>query len=78
MLNFELYKIFYTELKQINYVGFKKIHPHDSDSILRVSLEDSTKGISTVKIMLNAVIDEAIKKIKGVQGCFDGSRPDCK
>jgi DNA-directed RNA polymerase subunit L len=78
MLNFELYKIFYIELKQINYVGFKKIHPHDSDSILRVSLEDSTKGISTVKIMLNAVIDEAIKKIKGVQGCFDGSRPDCK
>jgi DNA-directed RNA polymerase subunit L len=78
MLNFELYKIFYTELKQINYVGFKKIHPHDSDSILRVSLEDSTKGISTVKIMLNAVIDEAIKKMKSIQGCFDGSRPDCK
>jgi DNA-directed RNA polymerase subunit L len=77
MLNFELYKIFYTELKQINYVGFKKVHPHDSDSILRISLEDSTKGISTVKIILSAVIDESMKKIKGVQGCFDGSRQNC-
>lgn len=77
MLNYELYKIFYTELQQLNYVGFKKVHPHDSDSILRVSLEDNTKGISTVKVMLIAVIDEGIKKIKGVQGCFDGSRSDC-
>jgi DNA-directed RNA polymerase subunit L len=77
ILNFELYKIFYTELKQINYVGFKKVHPHDTDSILRISLEDTTKGVSTIKIMLSAVIDEAMKKIKGIQGCFDGSRPDC-
>jgi len=77
ILNFELYKIFYIELKQINYVGFKKVHPHDSNSILRVSLEDPTKGISSVKIMVRAVIDEAMNKIKGVQGCFDGSRPNC-
>jgi len=77
MLNFELYKIFYTDLKQINYVGFKKMHPHDDDSILRISLEDSTKGISSIKTMLSAVIDESIKKIKGIQGCFDGSRTNC-
>jgi len=74
ILNYELYKIFYTELKQINYVGFKKIHPHDNNSILRISLEDSTKGISTIKVMMGAVIDEAIKQIQGVQGLFDGSR----
>ena len=77
ILNYELYKVFYTELEQINYVGFKKIHPHDSDSILRISLVDKTKGISTIKIMLIATIDDAIKKIIGVKGCFDGSRPDC-
>jgi len=77
ILNFELYKIFYTEFKQLDYVGFKKIHPHDSDSILRLSLVDNTKGISTVKVMLIAVIDESLKKIKGIQGCFDGTRPNC-
>ena len=77
MLNNELYKIFYTDLEQINYVGFKKLHPHDSDSLLRISLVDATKGVSTIKVMLIAVIDEAIKKIKGVQGCFDGTRTNC-
>jgi DNA-directed RNA polymerase subunit L len=77
ILNYELYKIFYTELKQLNYVGFKKLHPHDMDSILRLSLEDNTKGISTVKVMLQAVIDESVKKITGIKGCFDGSRPNC-
>lgn len=77
ILNYELYKIFYTDLKQINYVGFVKNHPHDNDSVLKVSLEDTTKGVSTVKVILSAVIDEAIKKIKGIQGCFDGSRQNC-
>lgn len=77
MLNNELYKIFYTDLEQINYVGFKKLHPHDADSLLRISLVDATKGVSTIKVMLIAVIDEAIKKIKGVQGCFDGTRTNC-
>jgi DNA-directed RNA polymerase subunit L len=77
ILNYELYKIFYTELKQLNYVGFKKLHPHDMDSILRLSLEDNTKGISSVKVMLQAVIDESVKKITGIKGCFDGSRPNC-
>lgn len=74
ILNYELYRIFYTELKQINYIGFKKLHPHDSDSILRISVEDSTKGISTVKVMVIAVIDEAVKKLTVVKGLFDGTR----
>lgn len=74
ILNYELYKIFYMELKQINYVGFKKVHPHDTDSILRISVEDLTKGISTVKIMLIAVIEEAIKNLTTVKGLFDGTR----
>ena len=70
ILNYELYKIFYRDLKVINYVGFKKLHPHDTDSILRISLEDQTKGISTIKTMIISVIDEADKKIKGIQKLF--------
>ena len=50
------------------------MHPHDSDSILRLSIIDKTKGISNVKIMLIAVIDQTINKIKSIKGCFDGSR----
>jgi DNA-directed RNA polymerase subunit L len=74
ILNYELYTVFYVDLKVLDYIGFKKMHPHDSDSILRVSLIDKTKGISNIKTMLNAVTDAAIKKIESIKGCFDGSR----
>jgi hypothetical protein len=74
ILNYELYTIFYTELKMLDYVGFKKLHPHDTDSLLRLSLSDKTKGVPGVKTMLNTVIEEAEKKLKEMKGCFDGSR----
>ena len=74
ILNYELYTIFYRDLKMLSYVGFKKLHPHDSDSILRLTLTDITKGISTIKTMLNSVMDESMKKLHAIKGCFDGTR----
>ena len=74
ILNYELYTIFYTDVKLLDYVGFKKLHPHDLNSLLRVALTDKTKSVSTVKTMLVKVIDEAITKIEGIKGCFDGTR----
>jgi DNA-directed RNA polymerase subunit L len=74
ILNYELYTIFYTELKMLDYVGFKKLHPHDNDSLIRLSLTDKTKGIPGVKTMMNTVIEEIDKKLKEMKGCFDGSR----
>ena len=55
----------------------KKIHPHDTDSILRISLINKSQGISSIEAMLISVIEEAIKTIKGVKGCFDGTRKEC-
>jgi len=74
MLNFELYTICYNDLKLLDYVGFKKFHPHDSDSILRVSLTDKTKGISAIKTIMNVGIDKAIERIRNMKGLFNGSR----
>lgn len=74
ILNYELYTVFYTDMQFLDYVGFKKMHPHDSDSILRMAITDKTKGISNVKTMLKASIDMAIKKLHSIKGCFDGSR----
>ena len=74
ILNYELYTIFYTDVKLLDYVGFKKLHPHDLNSLLRVALTDITKSVSTVKTMLAKVIDEAITKIEGIKGCFDRTR----
>ena len=70
ILNYELYESFYKKHEILSYVGFKKMHPHDSDSILRVAFKDSS-GKSGVKDMLTAVIVDAIKKISDVKACFD-------
>lgn len=77
ILNHELYKTFYSEfsqLKALDFTGFKKMHPHDFDGILRLSLIDGTKGVSTVKTILNTVIQDAIQTMLSIKGCFDGSR----
>jgi DNA-directed RNA polymerase subunit L len=74
ILNYQLYTIFYVDLKLIDYIGFKKVHPHDSDSIIRLSVIDKTKGISNVKVILKASIDDALKKIQSIKGCFTGKR----
>jgi DNA-directed RNA polymerase subunit L len=74
IMNYELYSIFYTDFKMLTYVGFKKMHPHDNDSILRLAFEDATSGKPKVKQMLLGVIDQATKKIISIKACFDGSR----
>ena len=38
------------------------------------NLTDKTKGISSVKTMVNTTIEEAIKRLKSIKGCFDGTR----
>ena len=74
ILNHILYSVFYRDLKVLEYTGFKKLHPHDSNSILRICLSDKTKGISEIKNMLQGTISEAKKKLKSIKGCFDGTR----
>ena len=74
ILNQEIYAVFYSDLKILDYIGFKKMHPHDSDSILRLSLADKTKGASTIKTILETTLDTAIKKVDSIRGCFDGTR----
>jgi DNA-directed RNA polymerase subunit L len=70
ILNYELYSIFYTDLKIIDYVGFKKFHPHDTESILRISLIDKTKGIPAIKTIVISVIDDVLKNIINIKKLF--------
>jgi len=57
-LEFMLYAKFFEDLKILNYCGFKKMHPHDSDSIIRLAYKETTE-ISTIKQNLKACISEA-------------------
>jgi len=74
ILNYQIYTIFYSDLKIVDYVGFKKMHPHDSDSILRIALTEKGDGKNGIKKILKLSIEESIKKINSIKGLFDGSR----
>uniref|UniRef100_A0A6C0I774 DNA-directed RNA polymerase RpoA/D/Rpb3-type domain-containing protein n=1 Tax=viral metagenome TaxID=1070528 RepID=A0A6C0I774_9ZZZZ len=74
ILNFELYDIYYRDLKKLSYVGFKKMHPHDSHSILRMAFIEPTSGKDTVRQMLSSVFEGAFKELSHIKGLFDGGR----
>jgi len=74
ILNFELYDIYYRDLKKLSYVGFKKMHPHDSHSILRMAFIEPTSGKDTVRQMLSSVFESAFKELSHIKGLFDGGR----
>lgn len=77
VLNYEIYSKFYVEFNLLNYVGFKKLHPHDTYSILRLSLADSTKDVASIKTMVKSAINNGIREFAGIKGCFDGTRQNC-
>ena len=74
ILNNEIYETFYKEHKTLSYTGFKKMHPHDTDSLLRIAFIEPTSGKSAVKELLITVIVDAIRKIESVIDCFSGRR----
>ena len=74
ILNFELYDVYYRDLKKLSYVGFKKMHPHDTHSILRMGFIEPTAGKDTVRQMLAAVFENSFKELSHIKGLFDGGR----
>jgi DNA-directed RNA polymerase alpha subunit len=75
IINYELYEIFYKNYKILKYVGFKKLHPHDTSSIIRLSFIDSENiSKSKIKQILIECIEQSNKIINSIKGCFDGSR----
>lgn len=52
-----LYHRFFEKEKKINFVGFKKNHPHDDYSIVRVVL-DTDNGIDELRIILQKCFDD--------------------
>jgi len=61
IFNYILYTIFYRDTKQLSYCGFKKMHPHDLDSIIRVAFVSPASNNTTIKTMFKYAIEESIK-----------------
>jgi DNA-directed RNA polymerase subunit L len=71
ILNYELYELFYTQHKLLNYVGFKKMHPHDNSSIIRVAFVEDNNNI---KQILTTSIEHSLETLNSIIGIFNGKR----
>lgn len=70
ILNFIIYNQFYSGTKILNYCGFKKMHPHEPDSLLRVGFNQSTETKDSVREMLSYSCDEANKIFRAIKERF--------
>ena len=59
-IEFMLYEKFYEGIKILSYCGFKKMHTHDSQSIIRVAYKEAVEK-SNIKGHLKECIDESKK-----------------
>jgi len=62
-VEYMLYNKFYEGLKTITFCGYKKMHPHDTSSIIRVAYKDAVEK-STIKGNLKECVETA-KQIYG-------------
>lgn len=60
-LEYYLYQTFFVERKTMNFCGFKKIHPHDSSSRIRVAFVDPVE-----KVQIREHLREACTKLQEV------------
>ena len=68
-IEFALYSKFYEGLKTLSYSGYKKMHPHDSDSIIRVAYREDTDK-TVLKQNLKLCIIDLIKVFKEIGDKF--------
>lgn len=60
ILEYTLYSKFYEDLQILTFCGFKKMHPHDTDSIVRIAYKESVDKAS-IKQNIKACIESAIE-----------------
>jgi DNA-directed RNA polymerase subunit L len=73
MLNHQIYEIFYRDMEKVSYVGFKKFHPHDVNSVLRFAFKDIVEKKSA-KTLFKLSLEGSKEVIEKIRGLFDGKR----
>ena len=65
-IEYLLYAKFYEGIKILNYCGYKKMHPHDSDSIIRIAYKKNVDVSFIKQNLIECVVDaiQIYKKIK--------------
>ena len=73
ILNFIIYTVGYRDTKALSYCGFKKMHPHDSYSIIRIAFISPASNQNSVKEMLKYSIGKAIPVFDKIKKSFQSS-----
>ena len=65
-IEYALYAMFYEGRKEqiMTYVGFRKEHPHDSHSLLRIGFKEQTEASSVLQHLMEASVE--VRNIYGV------------
>ena len=50
-IEYQMNEDYYSTNKILSFIGFKKFHPHDSHSIIRVGFLESTEKETVVKLL---------------------------
>lgn len=69
VLEYFLYSKFYEGTKSLSFCGFKKMHPHDKDSIIRIAYKEELDKMA-IKQNLKECIADAIDIYKKIQDKF--------
>jgi DNA-directed RNA polymerase subunit L len=73
MLEYLLYSKFFVELKILTYCGFKKMHPHDNESLLRLAYKEPIDA-NGVKINLSSCIEEIVRLFNTIKVSFSSKK----
>jgi len=69
VLEYFLYSKFYEGTKTVSFCGFKKMHPHDTDSIIRIAYKEELEK-QAIKQNLKECIADAITVYRGIKDKF--------
>jgi DNA-directed RNA polymerase subunit L len=65
VIEYILYETFYNGEKKLSYCGFKKFHPHDSYSVIRIAFNEKMEKSAVRQCFRSACVDaqEVFRKI---------------
>lgn len=70
VLEYLLHEQYYANNNILTYVGFKKFHPHDDDSIIRVAFKNPVKDISIIYEYIKNINIMGIKIYEKISNLF--------
>jgi DNA-directed RNA polymerase alpha subunit len=69
VIEYAMYALFYEGGKLLSFCGFKKMHPHDAQSVVRVAYKEAT-DVAVLRQHLFQALTECVKVFEKIGGAF--------